>query len=540
MNCSGGFNIQADPDVAGIGVIVAFLITAWFSFVLALLAFFFVDDAVPEDALHPLDDLVIKIARKPFLRDGRLPWTMNRELLQKVCMMLGDQQLVTGAAILIVCFSTRSDITQYHFIIGTSLGFASFATFQATALAAGELVRDNNLKKGWRFPWYCLIVVGVTFCNYVYLDENFLVYDHWGLPTQCVLDVLGTYTADSIVRLVFWTVISADGMMSMAKFFWPTLRIIEFYREISFLLPFIPLQAISLINKTFIQAKSGHGKLRRCIGFILQAPLIVSFWICFAVFDIYDSINFDLFRCFLILVLTTWGVYGIRIEARLYYLEGNEDKWGFGQILPLLLLALPLFQSFETYFGSEDPPTIESKDAKDDHGKTETERSNKTQVLSGERSMSAPASPINTVITSQTVTAASDRPRASTSSERITTTQPGQSVENSPASAASSARKPAHDQSIQRITRQLTKLAAVSDDLESGQDGGERAPALGRKARNIFLRILYQDKLSIQEIQMLLYNTDRIVAPFNCFMLFVMVASYTLVTWVCFRYDFVL
>lgn len=330
------------------------MITAFLSFTLATLVFLFVDNAVPKEAETPLDRLVVKIAREPFLKEGRLPWTFNRDLMQQVCLMLGDQQLVTGASILIVCFSTHLDITQYHFIIGSTLSFASFATFQATAIASGELMRDNELKKAWRFPWFCIIIVMATMSSFIVMDENFLVPGQWGLSTQCVLDHLGTYHPASVVKLVFWTVIAADGIMSMAKFLWPKLPLVTLYDHFWFALPALPLQAISLVNKYFL--KNGHGKARRTIGFILQAPLIISFWIGFALFEVWYSINFDLFRTYLILVVSTWGVYSLRQEAKnSHYLQGEEDSWGFGQILPLLLLALPLFQSIETVFGKSGP-----------------------------------------------------------------------------------------------------------------------------------------------------------------------------------------
>lgn len=34
-------------------------------------------------------------------------------------------------------------------------------------------------------------------------------------------------------------------------------------------------------------------------------------------------------------------------------MEGDENEWTVGQILPLMLLSLPLFSIIETYYGNQ-------------------------------------------------------------------------------------------------------------------------------------------------------------------------------------------
>ena len=45
-----------------------------------------------------------------------------------------------------------------------------------------------------------------------------------------------------------------------------------------------------------------------------------------------------------------WGVWADRAYARTY-MEGDEDKWGFGQLVPLLLIGLPLLSIMDNYYG---------------------------------------------------------------------------------------------------------------------------------------------------------------------------------------------
>ncbi len=330
-------------------MILSFLITAWFTFAVALVAFLFVDHPAPEEELARLDHLVIKLARKPFSSHGKLSWSPGRNLMQQVCLMLGDQQLVAGGSILVVCFSTHVELTQYHFMIGASLAFASFATFQTIVLVAAEVLRASAVRETWRFCWMLFIGVTVIVSNFVFEDQHFLEPDKWGAPMQCVWDNLGTYDLESTGLLVFWTVICVGAILSMAAFLWPSPRFLNWCIRFQSFPPSALLLAISWVDKTFL--RSTYAKSWRLIGFVLQIPLLCTFWIAFTVFEVYNSASFNLFGTYLILFTTTQDLYQIRKEALDKYLTGDEDKWSFGQILPLLLLALPVFGAVELFFG---------------------------------------------------------------------------------------------------------------------------------------------------------------------------------------------
>jgi len=45
-----------------------------------------------------------------------------------------------------------------------------------------------------------------------------------------------------------------------------------------------------------------------------------------------------------------WGVWSDRAYARTY-MEGDEDKWGFGQLVPLLLIGLPVLSIMDNFYG---------------------------------------------------------------------------------------------------------------------------------------------------------------------------------------------
>lgn len=48
-----------------------------------------------------------------------------------------------------------------------------------------------------------------------------------------------------------------------------------------------------------------------------------------------------------------WGVWSDRAYARTY-MVGDEDKWGFGQLVPLLLIGLPVLSIMDNFYGQYD------------------------------------------------------------------------------------------------------------------------------------------------------------------------------------------
>ncbi len=497
------------PTLISNQVILSFLITAWFSFAVALVTFLFADNPLPTGPPSRLDLLIIKIARKPFSRKGKLLWSPPRKLMQDVCLMLGDQQLVTGASILVVCLSTHNDITQYHFIIGGSLAFTSFATFQAILFIAGDALHKHRLKKIWRFPWIVFITVAATLCNFVFQDQNFLVPDQWGTATQCVWDILGTYDEASKARLAIWTIVAFDSLMSIVKFLWPSVLVLQWYNMLKSAIPSLPLLAMSWVDEAFL--RPAHGRLRRFVGFVLQIPLLCCFWVVFAIFEIYFSASFDLFRTYLIMVTTTIGIYSIRSTAREYYLTGSEDTWGFGQIMPMLLLALPVFAAVEVVFGkSQTRPTKQPIPEYLSVDQPFPWTAKTTDVHLGN---SPPDGPFDTVT----------RHNVSSSPEG-----------NKPTSAAEEV-APATQDGLEifpprPIVRSLTAFAAARASRDNGDIGTRGSNRTG------FWKLLELQDLTVEEVEDLIYGNKL----FSGLMLVVLGSAYIGVTACAILFDFIL
>ncbi|ERF73172.1 hypothetical protein EPUS_03013 [Endocarpon pusillum Z07020] len=108
--------IGPDADIAGVGVISAFVAAAGLAMIAA-----FVYSIL--DNIHP--------------RPNR--WC---EIIEQLIYGLSDQQLVTGLAVLTAGFVRWNTVLTYHLEIVTDLGFISSNTHLATLAALGKPLRE--------------------------------------------------------------------------------------------------------------------------------------------------------------------------------------------------------------------------------------------------------------------------------------------------------------------------------------------------------------------------------------------------------------
>jgi hypothetical protein len=110
---------KPDPDISGIGVILAFLISAYVSFFVVLGAYLF--GLVEPELLSPADVRFMRIKSR-IHHHPRL-----HHLLQHAILVLSDQQIVTGVAIMAAGFvGLRSgDTNVYHYQIVLYLAWLS-------------------------------------------------------------------------------------------------------------------------------------------------------------------------------------------------------------------------------------------------------------------------------------------------------------------------------------------------------------------------------------------------------------------------------
>jgi hypothetical protein len=110
--------------------------------------------------------------------------------VQQVNLMSASQQLITGAAILIVDYSRHCQISRYRLYIVNSIPLCLFTSFQAIVILARRAI-NSHLKKLWRLVWVTAIFTYVVSHNFIFYNDHFLVGDNFGLSMQCIEVSLG-------------------------------------------------------------------------------------------------------------------------------------------------------------------------------------------------------------------------------------------------------------------------------------------------------------------------------------------------------------
>ncbi|KAF1840425.1 uncharacterized protein K460DRAFT_296435 [Cucurbitaria berberidis CBS 394.84] len=301
--------VEADADIAGIGVIVGFLSTTCLAFLIAFTVIF-------------LDryERIVNFHRRWIFKNKevyqhnydepywRSPAFWSR-VLSKNLLALADTQLLTGLAIQFTAMLKHCRLTIYHFQIVTDLAFLTTITHLLTVVA----LRNYFVKNRWiNLPRIFFMLSNLALLGYT----SFVAYSY---------DLVGL-----------------DLSMSLACFFkgnrppfkgafggkWAALLVGAIGGHVT----------VILAMYWFKDPKENtNKKWWWYVGAAFRT------WIVAPIYSIY-------------------GIWmagdGLRNTQALgkpnVTMEGNESQWNFGQFLPILLLALPIFAGWESFWEEKD------------------------------------------------------------------------------------------------------------------------------------------------------------------------------------------
>ncbi|KAI4604452.1 hypothetical protein KJ359_000590 [Pestalotiopsis sp. 9143b] len=253
--------------------------------------------------------------------------------MQEVCLMLADQQLVTGASILIVGYMKHCEITQHHFYIAANLTLVAFATYQSVLLIVSDVLRDN-IRSGWRLAWITTIFGCVLLLNFLIYNDNFLAYQHFGHSMDCLWRQLPEdFTGQETAYVVFGILMDVWSGYSIVLHLYPELHAVTPFRHIEQVVGHLMNQPTYLYRKVQRQVSRPYEIL--WLWKLIEWPTWLLFIVSFTLREISSSLYFELARIYLYLYQTTWAVSWARDNAASNGRDGLEDSWGFGQILSL-------------------------------------------------------------------------------------------------------------------------------------------------------------------------------------------------------------
>ncbi len=367
----GGDEIPAfvpNPDIAGIGVLVGFLVTAYLTFLFVVI--YYLTRCVEETFTNEIDKMVLaKCSLGKYSRSvPRLELTLRRAVL-----MFSDQQVVTGIALLSSGYAQlKSGLGTYHWQILVYLAWFSSLTHLATLTVLRKYFRDNLAARLWRsiFMLVTVTMLGVALLptgDTAWLTGVWLAGDDTtnirAIPALCFFRRLVSQNPDQRYIIDFFS--TYPMIISLFVLF------------SGYLMRLIKLSDNATdFSRSWIRAKPSHkiSSLRDSALKRVARPfpkILNSHWVFAyvlletlhlflrAMFDIYESMLWEILWLAFSLA---WGTRNLLI-TRAYSGEGTENTWGFGQLFPVVLLVLPLLSIAETHYEKDASPLADNESA---------------------------------------------------------------------------------------------------------------------------------------------------------------------------------
>ncbi|KAI4206916.1 MAG: hypothetical protein LQ346_000858 [Caloplaca aetnensis] len=347
---AGCGRFHADSDIAGIGVVVAFVSSSLFNLAIGFLAHTFGilrgydDNAIDGWIFRKLQSvrwLQIKNEHKGF-------W---RAVTEKIVLVLSDYQLLFGIAILVAGLWKHCSISAYHFSLVVDL-----AWFSNTHLTSLSILRCYLQERPTMRNWRCVGVVLMAIMMLVVL--TLASSPNWNsnvsCPAQCLFQ---EPTRNLSLTYPYYVAI----MLHYSTSIWRVYETPRFDR-IFLQYPRRQLQKIGRYAKRTNSDgplnRSNHVGILHAQGAVVAAckwlpALVIRFYL--AVAAILGSLTISLYYD---IVWFSIGLTGI-METRAVPgkdMDGDENALGFGQIIPVLLLASILLTFKEVYTGTREAP----------------------------------------------------------------------------------------------------------------------------------------------------------------------------------------
>ncbi|KAK6541621.1 hypothetical protein TWF694_007421 [Orbilia ellipsospora] len=405
LNCEHQDYVQANADVAGNGVLAAFLASAFLT--VYAMAYGYLSDSLPKSSLNETDQyiieyfrtkpvwihstlstlkgiqykfcaLVMRLFRKEYTPAVQeIPRKKREEAVSKFILALSDQQLATGLAIMIAAVANQCTLTNYDFRIAFSLAWFSAITHLATLDCLQEYFRTH------RTIWNMRLIGVVAFLGLLVSGMIPKAVDI-SLPVAC--RSRPSETDPSTLDTTFFDPISFGLFLIPWFLLWVYLRrIIRQYnlkRRKDYILQavipwfgickppaFRPTEAERKRYYEHLFAEKTARDLRKSLDAMKASSVIKRNFAMFVrVLQVYDQ-SF-LSQTPPLIFMLAYGLSQIIYSQWFSVVEVRLDtSMGFGQIIPLFLLVLPIFAAAEIYYETKENPDRSA-------GQTEVDESN--------------------------------------------------------------------------------------------------------------------------------------------------------------------
>ncbi|KAI9683775.1 MAG: hypothetical protein M1822_005965 [Bathelium mastoideum] len=347
---------QANPDIAGVGVLIAFALTSIVTFLAIIVGYLF--NAVRDDGgdglLNCLDYWVVESLLRCKRLNGHANQRKRRDALERFVLALSDQQIVTGLAISMIGYIQHCSLSSYHFFVIVALVWFSSTTHLSTLALLQQYLKGHPMlmfvRLAGMFALFVMLFMGLLI---IYVNEVFQV------PVQCRFQKLGSRELYKVPLLNHIVAVSLFAFLT-------TSYLVKFIKLLR------PNRNAPIVNSPLIiprkisESKKRLEQSQRRLGHVSNNSRLELWRQLKRGFIVFQLIYLEFLDSFLwqILWLYFGNFYGIRqlFWARVFvphsaniqlWPNGDENRLGFGQLLALLLLALPLLAAIEARYDAK-------------------------------------------------------------------------------------------------------------------------------------------------------------------------------------------
>ncbi|KAL8941121.1 MAG: hypothetical protein Q9211_001955 [Gyalolechia sp. 1 TL-2023] len=175
--------VPADPDIAGIGIVIAFIATSFVTIAVAYGGLFL--HIIPWPGNNAIDTWVsTKLQRVPWLQLSEERRNIWQPIIESLVMALSDQQLLVGISILIAGFASHCSISVYHFTIVIDLAWFSSNTNLTTLVVLEVYLAQRPSIQIWRVCLMLVILTGIIVATVLQGHNRW--YTSYNSPAHCL------------------------------------------------------------------------------------------------------------------------------------------------------------------------------------------------------------------------------------------------------------------------------------------------------------------------------------------------------------------
>ncbi|KAL8694908.1 MAG: hypothetical protein Q9224_003486 [Gallowayella concinna] len=339
---------HADPDIAGIGVIIAFIATSFVTIAIA-------HTSLLLGIIRGYEDNVIdmwffsQVQKVRFFRVKEERTEFWQPIMEHLVLTLSDQQLIVGVAILVAGWVKHCSISVYHFTIVSELAVFSSNTHMTSLNVLQVYLVERPSLRDWRV-FFMLLIFVMLMVAFV-LEGHVEWFISWNSHAQCLFDdLIGNIGGESAQFM------TANIVLLFYGYSTSIFRLYASEKRDTLLLD-KPLGRMKSIQAAIDDRRRALAVGGDCKTFVAVMILTASGATiscvrrCYSAIAVFSgsltvSLVFNLGRFGFSIYLVMWDRAIPRSE-----MDGDENEWVFGQVVPVLLLGSILLTFEGIYSG---------------------------------------------------------------------------------------------------------------------------------------------------------------------------------------------